>query len=545
MKNKKRILMCTEMSLLPTGYSVYSKEVLSRLHQYEDFEVAELACYASANDPRIKQIPWTVFPNAPSKDSPEFQEYKSNPIGEFGEFSFNSIALQFKPDFVFDIRDFWMLSFENTSPFRNFYNWIIMPTVDAEPQNSEWVETYAEADGIFTYSEFGRDTLLKQSNKINFIDVASPCASDVFKPVENKTQHKTSMGIDPNIYIIGTVMRNQRRKLYPNLFKAFRQFLNTTNKQNVFLYCHTTYPDMGWNIPELLLEYGLCNKVLFTYKCKKCNKVNVSFFSDALKFCNHCNTFNNFIAGLNNPISEEELASIYNIFDIYVQYANSEGFGMPQLEAAQCGNVVCSVDYSAMSSVIKNINGIPIKVYDFNLEPETGCKRAIPDNNNFVDILIRLTNLSHQELQNIGMQIYHNTVSHYNWDNTAKKWANYFLNTEIKDHKQTWFSSPKIMESAPINNELISPIDQANFLIANVLCKPDMIGGFLWRRLVKELTYKSTSDNIGSYYFNENHHKDQLKSKAFSFEDAYNTIKASRNYYNTWESHRLRSMEKQ
>lgn len=535
--------MCTEMSLLPTGYSVYSKEVLSRLNQYEEFDIAELACYASADDPRLKQIPWKVFPNKPIKNTPEFEEYKKNPVAEFGEYSFNSVLLQFKPDFVFDIRDFWMLSFENTSPFRNFYNWVIMPTVDASPQNSEWIETYAEADGVFTYSEFGRNTLLNQCDKINFIDIASPCASDVFKPVTSKSQHRISFGVDPNIYIIGTVMRNQKRKMYPDLFKSFRKFLDTTNKNNVFLYCHTAHPDVGWNIPELLLEYGLSGKVLFTYKCTKCGKISASFFADAIKFCNNCNTFNNHMAGLNNSLSESDLASIYNLFDIYAQYANSEGFGMPQLEAAQCGNVVCATNYSAMESVINNIKGIPIPVSDFYLEAETGCNRAIPDKNEFIKILDYLTNLSHEELSNMGLEIYKNTIKYYNWDNTAKKWADYFLNNNVKDYRQTWFSQPKQIAPPPINNDLLTPVDQANFLIGDVLAKPELIGKYLWRRLIRDLTYKSSVDNIGLHYFNESHYKDQLKSKTFSFSDAYNQIKALRDYYNVWESYRLNYME--
>ena len=33
------------------------------------------------------------------------------------------------------------------------------------------------------------------------------------------------MGLDPDCKIIGTVMRNQRRKLYPDLFEAFKKFL--------------------------------------------------------------------------------------------------------------------------------------------------------------------------------------------------------------------------------------------------------------------------------------------------------------------------------
>lgn len=63
------------------------------------------------------------------------------------------------------------------------------------------------------------------------------------------------------------------------------------------------------------------------------------------------------MVGIANPISDEELANVYKCFDIYVQYANSEGFGMPQLEAANSALPVISVDYSAMSSVVKNIGG--------------------------------------------------------------------------------------------------------------------------------------------------------------------------------------------
>jgi hypothetical protein len=39
---------------------------------------------------------------------------------KFGEFSFNNVLLDFMPDFVMDIRDWWMLEFEERSPFREF-----------------------------------------------------------------------------------------------------------------------------------------------------------------------------------------------------------------------------------------------------------------------------------------------------------------------------------------------------------------------------------------------------------------------------------------
>lgn len=531
--------MVTEFSQLPTGYSVYSKEVLSRLNQVEDFEIAELACYCSEDDPKIKNVPWTVFANKPKNNTPEFEAYKKSPTAEFGEFSFNSILLSYKPNFVFDIRDFWMVSFEQSSPFRNFYNLALMPTVDAEPQNIEWIDTYSKADAIFTYSEFGIETLRKQGQFNNFVTVASPCASNNFYPIKDKARLRSAFGMDGAPYIIGTVMRNQRRKLYPDLFYSFRKFLDQSSREDVYLYCHTSFPDVGWDIPNLLIQNGLTNKVLFTYKCSKCSDITCSFFSDIVKYCNKCNNFTAGICGINNPLSETELAKVYNVFDIYVQYANSEGFGMPQLEAAQCGNVLCSIDYSAMSSVIKNINAIPIKVKEFVLEPETGCKRAVPDNEDFISILHNLTSKTKEELTKMGRDTYIKTLSCYNWDKTASRWIDYFKSCDIKEDSKTWKSPADIRKPKAIDESLKSPLDQANFLICEVLCKPELLGSFLWRRLLKELTYKATVENLSSYYINESHNKDALKMKAFSYQDAYKQIVSLREYYNTWESHRM------
>ena len=190
---KKKILFCTEASWYATGYSVYTKEVLSRLCQIDEFEVAELGCYAEISESEGKNLPWKFYGNKPSPSSPEYEAYKANPSAQFGDQSFNSVLLDFKPDIVMDIRDWWMMEFEQRSPFRDFFHWSIMPTVDAEPQYDQWINTYASADSVFAYSEFGRDTLINQCDSINFVDVASPSASDCFRPVPNKAMHKSNM----------------------------------------------------------------------------------------------------------------------------------------------------------------------------------------------------------------------------------------------------------------------------------------------------------------------------------------------------------------
>jgi hypothetical protein len=104
-----------------------------------------------------------------------------------------------------------------------------------------------------TYSDWAVDVLKSQSDQMNVKCAAPPSASEDFFQIPNKSAHKERMGIDPSWKIIGTVMRNQRRKLFPELFEAFGKYLKKTGKTDVYLYCHTSYPDNG-NVDNLLLK---------------------------------------------------------------------------------------------------------------------------------------------------------------------------------------------------------------------------------------------------------------------------------------------------
>lgn len=548
---KKKVLFVTEASFHPTGYSVYTNEVLSRLHKNSELEVAELACFTDKNATEIQNIPWKFYANIPDLSNEQaLNVYNSSMSNKFGEFMFNHALLDFQPDFVMDIRDWWMLEFEERSPFRNFFNWAIMPTVDAEPQNHQWVNTYSTADAVFAYSEFGRDTMLNQSNKIKFVDIASPCASDKFYPIEDKENLRKEFGIDPNAVIFGTVMRNQRRKLYPDLFKAFRMFLDSNpTMTNVYLYCHTGYPDVGWEIPDLIKENGLGNKVIFTYKCKKCNEIKAMFFNDAVSLCEKCQAFSSTLVGVGNKMEDTDLNKVYNLFDVYIQWANSEGWGMPQLEAAYAGLPVISVNYSAMESLIANIEGIGIDPIGFYKELETGCKRAIPDNNELSEAIEKLSIDKNCRLE-LGKICYDNAKRIYNWDYTAEKWAKYFLETPVPDHSMTWKSPSKIFtpeSSVPEQVKHLSITDQTTWLIMNVMGRPDLINKSIHKRLIKDLTYRaSMSMNVPGYYYNDFSHPDvEKKYEDFDIDKAFKICFDMRNTFNEWESLRIDRMGKQ
>jgi len=547
---KIKVLFVTEASYMPTGYSVYTKEVLSRLSKHPQLEVAELACFTTSKAEELKTVPWKVYANVPEPENQNLNNvYNSNMSNKFGDFSFNSVLLDFEPDFVMDIRDWWMLEFEERSPFRDFFNWAIMPTVDAEPQNVTWIDTYSSADGVFAYSEFGRDTMKAQSKNINFIDVASPCASNNFYPIKDKKSLRNEFGLRDDVIIFGTVMRNQRRKLYPDLFKAFRLFLDQNpTLTNAYLYCHTAYPDVGWDIPELIKDFGLGNKILMTYKCRKCGKISSMFFNDAVTFCNSCGIYGACPVGIQNRIDESELNKVYNLFDVYIQWANSEGWGMPQLEAAYAGLPVVSVYYSAMESLIDNIKGIGIPPLGFYKELETGCNRAVPDN---LALAKTLTSLATDKTKRsyVAEKCYKNALKIYNWDYTAEKWAKYFISTPIKDPKTTWNSPPRFFNPA---NQLPSQLanasisDQVNWLFINVLGKPELINKSIWKRMCKDLMYRSTMTSmIPGYYYNDFSHPDlERKFEEFTLEKAFQMCLNMRSAMNEWENARLQRMKK-
>lgn len=544
---KKKVLFVTEANFHPTGYSVYTKEVLSRLSKIESLEVAELAAFVSPSDPQIKNVKWKFYANMPDESNQALmQQYNSSATNKFGDFSFNRVLLDFMPDFVMDIRDWWMLEFEQRSPFRRFYNWAIMPTVDAEPQNWQWIDTYSDADGVFAYSEFGRDTMLNQSNKIKFVDVASPCASTKFFKIVDKKSLRKQLRVPEDAIVFGTVMRNQRRKLYPDLLKSFRQFLDNNPGVNAYLYLHTSFPDVGWDIPELIKTNNLGGKVLLTYKCKKCNSIVALPFSEAVCACQVCGTMSNLTVGINNKMDDCDLNYVYNLFDVYIQWANSEGWGMPQLEAAYAGLPVISVDYSAMSSLVHNINGIPIKPIGFYKELETGCMRAVPDNENLVTQMECMLNKPFRD--SVAQSCHDNARKIYNWDYTADKWAKYFLNTEVADHSLTWKSPPRYFNPAKGVPEQLKQMitrDQVNWLFINVLGRPELIHGPMWKRMMRDLTYQShTTSHIAGYYYNDYSHPDMEKRhEPFDVEKAFYHLSAIANLNNEWENERVKRIQ--
>ena len=259
------------------------------------------------------------------------------------------------------------------------------------------------------------------------------------------------------------------------------------------------------------------------------------------------------VVGYSEPVHQfmkyEQLAEIMNLFDLYVQYANCEGFGLPQVEAAACGVPVMSTDYSAMESVIRKLKGTPITPKSLYKELETGCLRAVPDNDLAAEKFAEFFSQPKSMRRRLGFETRQAFNEHYQWHYSGKKWEDYFDSVEVLPQGQGWDSPPKIREPEPKPQDPVdqaSPRDLAKWLIARVLCEPERVNTFFEARLTRDLMYHSTTATTGGMYFNESSAAFDGRNtmSPFNFDMAYDQMHTLCQRRNFWEQKRMEDIKR-
>jgi SAM-dependent methyltransferase len=148
--------------------------------------------------------------------------------------------------------------------------------------------------------------------------------TDIFRPLPEEVVKATKQkyGIAESAVVFTCVARNQPRKNYPILFKAFADFVekHNLNSNDVVLWLHTLPKDVGYDL--YLLRYAI--------------GVNPRRIIDHVEW-EKMVRFTPDLKTLNDHISPEEMAKVYNMSDYFVLPTVGEGFGVPTVEAMACG----------------------------------------------------------------------------------------------------------------------------------------------------------------------------------------------------------------
>lgn len=430
---------------------------MPRLFATDKYSIAEQACYINLFHPKIDSVPWKVYPNEPDpRNQQQIEIYKQNRSNQFGAWKFDEVLLDFQPDIVVSWRDPFFDDFIDKSPFRKNFKWIWMNTCDGEPQKYEWLDMAGKADVLMTYSVWAKNLIENATgSRIKVKTVASPGTDlEIFKPNQRELMRK-QYGLEKDLMVFGTVMRNQPRKLFPDLMKGFNRYLELCKENGKeelanksYLYFHTSNPDVGWNLTEEVKRHHLSHKVIFTYMCDVCGLVRPSFYNGENCYCNKCfkqsSRFPNTAAG----VSREDLAKIMSCFDIYIQYSISEGWCMPINDAKACGVPVMAVEYSAMTEQAYNGGGIPLKVQRMNQEPlnQTNQLRAWADNDYLAEKMFEFATAPQEYKIQLEKEARECVEKYYNWNGIAEIWEKVLDEVLVPDQKITWLSEMKLVQ---------------------------------------------------------------------------------------------------
>jgi len=160
--------------------------------------------------------------------------------------------------------------------------------------------------------------------------------------VPSKRIHRIYLGVNPQVFrplpererlkahdrfrgkfVVGCVARNQPRKNIPALVSAFAQLCQ--RRDDLHLYLHMNPCDVGYDLVTLLRRYRLEGQA------------DVSGPDSSL----------------DQPLADEELNRLYNLFDVTVLPSNREGFGLPIVESLAAGVPVVATDYSACPELVR------------------------------------------------------------------------------------------------------------------------------------------------------------------------------------------------
>jgi len=382
-KDKLRIMPVSDSPWAPTGFGTNTKNISAILTK-EGHHIG----YGGCQNPRHQayNIPW------PLGQDETYETIENLPImfagqEKFGEKSFPHWVKNFKPQLILTHLDFQMfvhvaqmkMPTNANIPLYNEkgqvfgrkerlamvndmfkqlqagppWKWAAIIPFDGTPPIPEWQLAISQIDYKICMSRYGQIILDKYYDKTESFYMPHGVDCNLFKPKLNPMYgDKPLKEIVGDAFVVGCVARNQHRKNIPQLIKGFKEFVdrNDLKPEDARLCLHMDWNDaMGWRFPAFAKYYGIEEYLM----------PPLMGMLDA-----------------GETITEEQMADLYNCFDVFVLPTAGEGFGIPTVEAMACGTPVAVTNYTTAWALIKEDDpeNADIPLYPLGGEPLTDEK---------------------------------------------------------------------------------------------------------------------------------------------------------------------------
>lgn len=314
------ILWNSDAHFLPTGYAMVSRNLCTRFKK-SGIDVNYMA-FQNQGMPITTQM-FNESYNFPTFFQLHHDEFYGN------KDSVLFWANELKPDVVAFLSDSFMLSWikdkkpkwKEITGKHNTKSLFYFP-FDSDDVYDGAKQVMEQIDIRVAMAKFAQATLKKYTDLDSYY-IPHGVDLNVFRPLtpEHKLELKKQAGFE-NKFVVGSVMRNQSRKMIPNLLYSFKEFIKDKPDAVLYLHCDPLDPQ-GWNLFDLCNRLELSGKVFFGLK--------------------------RYSLG----IPEARLNMVYNLFDVHVLPTTGEGFGLPIIESQSCGVPNIATDYTTSRELIE------------------------------------------------------------------------------------------------------------------------------------------------------------------------------------------------
>lgn len=328
-----------------TGYGQQTSIFAPRLNEH--FDVAITASWGFGGDKTI----WQGMPVYPQG----FDAYGNDVMVGWALDHFGGDR---NAGWLVILYDAWVFANEEIGTLHNAV-WV---PVDHDPLPPPVYAYFKKMNGLpLAMSRFGQEKFAQVDIEALYVPHA---VHPAYKP-KPKAEGREALGIPEDAFVVGMNAANKgnemHRKGFSQAFEGFTRFAK--DRSDAILYVHSEETGfqgtVGWDLRRLADIYGILDKVRFAdqhvYK---------------------------------TGIATEAMPYLYSSFDVFLNPAYGEGFGIPIIEAQACGVPVVVTNHTAM----KEICGDGWAVGGINMYHEKMASFwKIPDPNQIADALKEAT----------------------------------------------------------------------------------------------------------------------------------------------------------
>jgi D-inositol-3-phosphate glycosyltransferase len=296
-------------------------------------------------------------------------KYKTYPAMVHGSDPFGShriaeLVQTIKPDLVWVTNDLWVAinlwgvvkTLRETIPFKFF----VYTPIDSYGLFPELNGPVSEWDGLATYTEFGKEELVKMGYEKPIAVIPHGTDFTKFFPID-PLECRRDLGVPEDTFIVFNGNRNQPRKRIDLTIKGFIEFAK--DKPDARLWLNMGAKDMGWELIPLFKRvardtgYDAAGKLILT----------------SPNFSTH------------NCLPIEQLNKVYNCVDIGLNTCIGEGWGLVNSEHAATGVAQVVPDHTSLKEIFNDVPRIACNGSE--TDRNYGLERLLPDPSSVTDIL--------------------------------------------------------------------------------------------------------------------------------------------------------------